>query len=187
MNILTYATPVSIRPDRIWSIGLYKGTTTHKNFSIQKEGVLQLLKPKHAPLVKLLGGSSSREVDKAEGCRVLGHPWIVSMGKSIHTGDDDDDDDDNDGDRSREEPITITSCDLLPDCACYLKLTLVGDLIDCGSHEVALCKVESMSVPTDGDCDGYSNDVGPEPDSEYLSTGLLRKMNIITKQGRVAE
>lgn len=170
MNILTYATPVSIRPDRIWSIGLYKGTTTHENFVTQKEGVLQLLKPEHAPIVKLLGGSSSREVDKAEGCKRLGFRWI-SKEMNVIVG--------NLGGVGKDNTMP---CDLLPNCACYLKLSLVGELIDCGSHDVALCKVESISVATEG-----SQIDGLEPDREYLNTALLREMKIITDQGRVAE
>ena len=165
MNILTYATPVSIQPDRIWSIGLYKGTTTHENFAIRKEGVLQLLKPKHAPIVKLLGGSSSKEVDKAEGCKNLGFPWIKA-------------DISNTSGNVEDTPKRTLPCDILPDCVCYLKLSLVGDLIDCGSHDVALCKVESIIVSDE------SNQSG---EMEYLNTALLREMNIITKQGRVTE
>ena len=166
MNILTYATPVSILPDRIWSIGLYKGTATHENFAIRKEGVLQLLKPQHAPIVKLLGGSSSKEVDKAEGCKSLGFSWIKADGNIMNT-------EGNVEDSSKTFP-----CEILPDCAYYLKLSLVGDLIDCGNHDVALCKVESMIV---ADKSNQSGEV------EYLNTALLRKMNIISNQGRLTE
>jgi flavin reductase (DIM6/NTAB) family NADH-FMN oxidoreductase RutF len=151
MNILTYATPVSISPDRIWSLGLYKGTVSHENFSKRGEGVLQLLSPKHAKVVKLLGGSSGRDVDKKSECCKLGMSWISS-----------------------EEDLP----DLLPDCSHYLRISRVGELIDCGSHEIAICKVESMFVPKDTD-----ESSGRKTN---LNTGQLRELGIITEQGRIA-
>ncbi|KAK1743739.1 hypothetical protein QTG54_005336 [Skeletonema marinoi] len=45
MNILTYASPVAIKPHRMWSISLYKGTLSHENFIKEKRGILQLLRP----------------------------------------------------------------------------------------------------------------------------------------------
>ncbi len=160
MNIVTYATPVSITPDRIWSIGLYKGTVTHENFSKSKKGVLQLLSPKHSKIVALLGGKSNRDVDKRLECEKLGFEWI-----SLSTS----------GDEDCVE--SSGNPEVLPDCACYLVISLVGDLIDCGSHDVALCKVESILV-------GNGQDA---PSRSYLNTASLRKMGIITEQGRVAE
>lgn len=167
MNVLTYATPVSVRPDRIWSIGLYKGTVAHEQFSKTGRGVLQMLKPQHAILVSLLGGSSGRDVDKREECAKLGFPWM----QHDHTGDKNNNCDDDD-DKMPE---------LLPDCACYLELSLIGSLVDCGSHDVALCKVKQMFVPDNQDS---SND---DNDDSYLNTRSLRKLGIITKLGRVAE
>jgi hypothetical protein len=41
MNILTYATPVGIQPNRIWCISLYKGTLSYDNFIRERQGVLQ--------------------------------------------------------------------------------------------------------------------------------------------------
>jgi len=151
MNILTYASPASVKPDRMWTIGLYKGTVAHENFSKTGTGVLQLLMPCHAKTVRLLGGSSSRDVDKSYECNLLGFPWIPS-----------------------DEPDMP---ELLPDCAYYLRLNLVGNLIDCGSHDVAVCKVEYMLVQGGKKAS----------DGDYLNTALLRKMGIITDQGRVAQ
>lgn len=159
MNILTYATPISIRPDRMWSIGLFKGTVAHENFKNEGKGILQLLKPSHAKVVPILGGKSGRDIDKRAECERLGHTWMKPSEIPFKEEDHD-------------------ACpELLPDCACYLKLELVGDLIDCGSHDLALCKVESILV----------NNGEEEPDTNYLDTASLRDMGIITKQGRVAE
>lgn len=153
MNILTYATPVSMRPDRVWSISLFKGTATHDNFSRTGRGILQLLAPCHAPAVRILGGSSSRDTNKKEECEKLGIAWTSS-------GIDD-------------------FPEVLSNCRYYLKLKRLGDMIDCGSHDVALCEVESMLVPGGDEAGGKE---GP-----YLNTGLLREMGIITEQGKVAE
>ena len=166
MNILTYATPISIKPDRIWSLGLYKGTVAHENFQRSGKGVLQLLSPSHAKLVKLLGGSSGRDVNKKDECEKLGFTWVKgesSLSASSSSSIENDD-----------------LPDLLPDCIHYMKLRQVGDLIDCGSHDLAICKVESMFVS-----DGTNIDGGTP--SQNLNTGTLRDLGIITEQGRVAE
>ena len=121
MNILTYATPVSISPDRLWTIGLYKGTVAHENFVARRRGVLQLLTNKHVPLVRCLGGTSGRDVDKSQVCADFGFPW---MENSI---------------QGEDQPCR------LPDCANYLTLDCI-QLWDGGSHDVALCRVTCMEV-----------------------------------------
>ena len=150
MNILTYATPVSVRPDRVWSIGLYKETLSYQNFLRTRSCVLQLLTEQHIPLIKLLGGSSGNQVNKQEECEKLGFIW---------------------GSLS----ATDESPSVLPDCAYYLKLSAIGELIDCGSHCVAICKVEEMLVSDD------------EKKTDYVSTAQLRDLGIITEQGRVVD
>lgn len=150
MNILTYATPVSVRPDRVWSLGLYKETLSYENFKRTGSCVLQLLTEKHVPLVKLLGGSSGRDVSKNEECTELGFQW---------------------GALQDEQGAPL----VLPDCAYYLKLSAIGEFIDCGSHSVAICRVEETFV---------SNE---DSKTEYVSTARLRDLGIITEQGRVAD
>lgn len=153
MNILTYATPISIRPDRIWSIGIFKGTVAYENFSITGEGILQLLSPQHSKLVKLLGGSSGKDVNKRLECAKLGMSWT-----SI-----------NDNDDGLPE--------VLPDCMHYLKIQKVGDLVDCGSHALAVCKIEAMFVSSNGDTSKR----------QHMKTADLRELGIVTEQGRVSE
>jgi flavin reductase (DIM6/NTAB) family NADH-FMN oxidoreductase RutF len=152
MNVLTYATPVSVRPSRIWSLGLYKETQSYVNFCQQKSCILQLLTERDIPLIKPLGGTSSadKSVDKETACRDLGCEWI-----SLPNAD-------------KSDP------NVLPDCVSYLKLTLQGDMIDCGSHVVAVCQVDEM----------YASDDAPP---QHLTTSTLRDLGIITAQGRVAE
>ncbi|KAL7527314.1 hypothetical protein ACHAXR_005699 [Thalassiosira sp. AJA248-18] len=170
MNILTYASPISIKPHRMWSISLYKGTMSHENFSREKKGVLQMLRPEHAhctgkmeeaatgELIRVLGGSSGRDVDKREVCTELGYAW-----EKLPEGEE----------GGAEWPH------VLPSCVYYLKLELVGDLIDCGSHDVALCKVVSMTS------DEEIENAADELDS--LSTRKLRDMSIISELGRIKD
>ena len=127
MNILTYASPVSSAPHRMWCISLYKGTLSHENFTRERRGVLQLLRPEHCSrcissegkgeageLIRLLGGSSGRDIDKRIACANLGYAWenLPRVGEE---------------DEAAWPPV-------LPSCLYYLKLELVGDLIDCGNH-----------------------------------------------------
>ena len=120
-----------------------------------KRGILQLLAPKQSKVVRLLGGSSGKEVDKREECKKLGFPWIVLDGEE-------------------EMPL------VLPDCVYYLELILIGDLIDCGSHDVALCKVNSMLIRDEA----KEDEIQQLP---YLNTASLREMGLITSAGRVAD
>lgn len=168
MNIVTYATPISIRPDRVWSIGLFKGTLSHQNFVKRRCGILQLLKDDQSSLVKVLGGRSGMEedVDKQCECASLGFPWAeLSAGEETELP--------SPSSSSSSLPL------ILPGCAYYMHLTLLGEgLIDAGSHDMALCRVDFMVKEEDDDA---------TTTSPYLSTGRLRKLGIITEQGRVAD
>jgi flavin reductase (DIM6/NTAB) family NADH-FMN oxidoreductase RutF len=143
LNILTYATPVSATPQRMWSVGLYKDTLSHANFMRTRSCVLQLLMEDHTPLVKLLGGTSGRNVDKSAECSKLGFELTEQRGKF----------------------------NLLPGCAYYIEMTGVGDVVDAGSHVVAICQVNEMLVSSD-------------KQKCYLSTARLRELGIINEQGR---
>ena len=167
MNILTYASPVSIKPHRMWCVSLYRGTMSHENFARERRGVLQLLRPEHATrhreggveggLIRVLGGSSGRDVDKRGICEKLGYAW-----ERLPEGGEDADD----GDWP----------EVLPSCSYYLKLQLVGDLIDCGSHDVALCEVVAMLS---------SDEVIEGAELDSLSTRGLRRDSIISEFGRI--
>ena len=153
MNIVTYASPASIQPDRLWSIGILKSSLSHTNFLRSKNGILQLLRPQHANLVRLLGGSSGLHVDKASACFECGLEW---------------------------QSIEATLPLVLPDCAHYLLLSCI-QVIDGGSHDIFICKVERMWETADG------QPSSKDEDDSYLSTRRLRQLGIITEQGRVAE
>lgn len=165
MNILTYATPVSVRPERVWSIGLYKETLSHANFKQEGHGILQLLCQPHSRLVPLLGGISGKDADKQKECERLGFP-LQSL--------------------TADSNLDLSLPLILPGCAHYLILSLVEKMYDAGSHDVAICKVESMwtSALTDKSSAASASTID---DLDYLSTGKLREMGIITEQGRVAE
>lgn len=134
----------------------------------ERRGVLQLLAPEHADcedtdesdknpgaLIRVLGGTSGKDVDKRFQCEKLGYVWSTL-----------------DGDGSRWPSV-------LPRCIYYLQLELEGDMIDCGSHEVALCRVVSMTS-------GNSIE-NAATELDYISTRKLRQMGVITELGRVAD
>jgi len=155
MNILTYATPVSVRPKRVWSIGLFKDTLSYENFARERQGILQLLSyDHHVPVVRLLGGRSGRDVDKQRACADLGCAWIDLDGEDFA---------------------------VLPHCVSYVKLSLMGELIDAGSHAVAACQVERMYE----ECTITESTTNKS--QHHLSTAKLRELGIITEQGRIAD
>lgn len=158
MNILTYASPASTTPKRMWTISLFRGTQTHENFLREKRGILQLLSSTHSNTVKLLGGSSSRNVNKGIGCASLGHGWVdypISGGKQVK---------------------------VLPGCVGYIHLALAGEMIDCGGHDVAICTVEEMMHEEGNDALGART-----TDTLHLSTAYLRTKGLISDMGRVVE
>jgi flavin reductase (DIM6/NTAB) family NADH-FMN oxidoreductase RutF len=129
MNILTYATPVSILPDRVWSIGLFRDTLSEENLRRTGVCVLQLLTDRHANAISLLGGTSGRDVDKKVECEKLGHVW-----------------------EDLDEQFQV-----LPGCASYLKMTVKGGVVDAGSHYIVpFCEVTKM-YSDNGDQDGNEN------------------------------
>jgi len=172
MNIITYATPVGIKPERIWTISIYKGTQTHHNFELQKRGVLQLLRRSHSPLVHLLGGKSGRDFDKKGGCAKLGFSWIKQQQQQQQQQTS------SQSSTAKEDEIM-----LLPNCKAYIKVSLQGDLIDAGVHSVALCRVEEMFVLDEEDNVLERCDV----DDPILNTKFLRDLGIISAAGRVIE
>jgi hypothetical protein len=108
-------------------------------------------------LIRALGGSSGRDVDKRRMCAELGYDW-----ERLPAGCDDDDD---------------YWPDVLPYCLYYLKLELVGDVMNCGSHDVALCRVLGMI--------SYEEEVIAGDELDILSTRELRERSIISELGRV--
>ena len=155
MNIVTYASPISIQPQRLWTIGILKNSLSHENFLLES-GILQLLRPQHAGLVKVLGGLSGRDVDKQQECRELGFEW-----------------------QSIDETNDLLPL-VLPDCSHYLKMTCIH-VVDGGSHNIFLCRVDKMWASHD------ESSSPKDEDDSYLSTRRLRRLGIITEQGRVAE
>ena len=193
MNLLTYATPVSIKPYRLWAIGLYKQTLTYKNFIRNKCCIMQLLTKKHIPIIKVLGGKSGSDIDKELAITNIDsslRPERMVCDESRQ------EEDDLDSDAKNEEDDRFANIKVLPGCSYYLKLTVMGDdmLIDGGeSHDIAICKVEEMLVvknPSSKD-EGTSNDSErqhqqqQQPEQQHLTTAKLRQLGVITEQGRI--
>lgn len=177
MNLLTYATPVAIRPNRMYALGLFKQTKSRDNFLREKTCILQLLSAsneQHIECIRLLGGTSGKDVSKEEE--------FASLGIELQELASDDDDDDAESTPPDELPK------VLPGCVRYLQLTMVGDEVteyDGGEncHDVVICRVDKMwtSSPLTSDS-GEAQSAG----NDHLSTGMLRELGLITEQGRIA-
>ena len=63
MNILTYATGVSMKPKK-YVLGVYLNTKTLENLNKNEHAVLQILTTDHINLVRLLGKRSGMNTDK---------------------------------------------------------------------------------------------------------------------------
>ena len=164
MNIVTYATPVSIRPERVWALGLYKETVSEENMSRSKECILQLLTEDHTSVIGLLGGTSGRDVDKEAECSKLGLEW-----QELNE------------DGTKDSTVYPK---VLPGCRTYLHLTLQGDFIDAGCHLIApYCKVERIWTSFSEE-DEDDEPLTEEESTLHLTTGRLRDLGLITKQGR---
>lgn len=91
MNIVTFATAVSVAPPKQWIVSLYHGTRTKDFFCSpngrRQEGVLQLLTPQHQSIVPILGKHSGYEpgYSKSQECARLDMAWIdVSWDTTVH-------------------------------------------------------------------------------------------------------
>ncbi|KAG2482795.1 hypothetical protein HYH03_018285 [Edaphochlamys debaryana] len=123
MNLVTYASPVAIKP-RMYAIGLYLGTLSHENFRHHKRGVLQVLQQQHVPLFQLLGKTSARDTDKLAAIEAAGFRFRERLGLAT-----------------------------LEDAACVMELEAASDFVPCGDHEVVLCRVtrfEDLAEGPDG-------------------------------------
>lgn len=176
MNIVTFATPVSVAPPKLWIVSLYTNTLTRRAFLDSKVAVLQLLTPSLKNVVPILGKRSGYEegYSKKDACAAAGHAWTSNEASQD----------------TSEKEIAIQNdshssigISLLPGCATYIRLTLLST-VEAGDHDVALCQVQATArwdsdtkrvVPTD--------DEGPPPTpldpSTALYTGLLRDEGII--------
>jgi hypothetical protein len=118
--------------------------------------------------VRLLGGKSGRDVDKIRECHRLGCT-IEELQVS---------------DSNKNDTVLYQ---LLSGCPSYLHLIAIGDIVDAGSHAVAICRVATMySMSTSTTTTSASKkDVPSSSSLEHLTTGTLRYLGIINEQGRV--
>ena len=135
MNIITFASPVSVAPPKLWIVSLYNNTLTRESFLSSKIGVLQLLSPKQSVLVPILGKRSGYEnnFSKRKACKETNNNEWISF--SLH--DEDFDIDAMTESKGRSLPLSL---DLLPNCACYIVIKLL-DVIAAGDHDACLVEV----------------------------------------------
>jgi hypothetical protein len=188
MNIITYVTPISIRPNRLYALGLYKKTLSRDNFLREKTCILQILSDgsdsdstdneeeehaSHISCVKLLGGQSGYDISKQLQLEGKDGIELQDLITSSIT-------------KENEDVGVELLPKVLPGCVQYLKLSLVGDgnIIEYddgeSSHDIVICKVDEMWTSSSSEQQNK-----PKP-QKYLSTGKLRELGIITEQGRIA-
>mmetsp|Transcript_68251 Transcript_68251/g.154404 ORF Transcript_68251/g.154404 Transcript_68251/m.154404 type:complete len:245 (+) Transcript_68251:79-813(+) len=180
MNILTYASPVGIRPKRTWVLSLYRATQTHANFLARGTGVLQVLREDHAQLIWHLGGtsSSSAEVDKRARCAELGFPWRPGPASgSSHDGPSED---------VLPSDEVLPSEEVLPGCAAYYRVRLLGELIDAGDHQVAYVALEDFFEEESacGPSDGTNTANGG---ADFMSSAFLREQGLVSAVGKAID
>jgi flavin reductase (DIM6/NTAB) family NADH-FMN oxidoreductase RutF len=175
MNIVTFATPVSVDPNqpKLWVVSLYHGTLTKDSFFQSGCGVLQLLTPRLKGLVDVLGKHSGYRAptrddspfyDKREESAKRGHPWVES-GPWMRVGN------------------AMGPADLIPRCASYVFLKHLGKQLDAGDHVVVLCKVlatgrwdEDKGAIVDAE---INQPPVPQDQRSALYTGQLREEGLL--------
>ena len=151
MNLITYASPIAIKPHEIWALSLFKGTVSHENFAFHKKGILQQLTKSHLNTINLLGKQSGRHVNKLDELETLGHKL------------------------SRIQHSNIPELDLPPlqvfyDSPLLIELeSLDTPPLDLGDHWLYLAKVERY----------YKHHDSALPVMEPLYTDFLRQQGII--------
>eukprot|EP00979_Chaetoceros_neogracilis_P008866 scaffold1987_cov236-Chaetoceros_neogracile.AAC.6 len=167
MNIVTFATPVSVNP-RLYMISLYHGTMTRDAFLSNKYAILQLLDKKQKDLVPILGKRSGYDYkqgyDKQIECSERGFPWIkLDVGKTQWNAD-----------LGEDAKKAFQEMKLLPDCQSYIQLELMDTM--------------EADAAADDDSDDANNDggtvtsmpaKGDKNKDSVLYTGYLRKIQIL--------
>eukprot|EP00752_Nemacystus_decipiens_P001236 g1235.t1 len=153
MNIVTYASPVGIKPEPLWMISLFKSTLSYENFVREGWGVLQLLRRKHTPLVPILGQNGGRDTDKAGRSAGQALPW--------------------DQHQPSCQVLTVPqSVALVPDCMSYMTLHMVSKQ-PAGDHDAVICRIGSIAGPNE------DKQASASSESETLDTRHLREAGII--------
>jgi flavin reductase (DIM6/NTAB) family NADH-FMN oxidoreductase RutF len=166
MNILTYATQVSIKPKPLWALSLYKGTLSHDNFIAKGWAILHLLSPEKHSVVSILGKTSGRDVNKMAGLKAAEQnllaldvlPEIVSGGLQ----------------ESKQHVNVFSDSPVI----LWVKRSKDHDIIDAGDHDVILCEVVECFRNSDRSAGSSSVDV-VDDSIRYLETKTLRDMKII--------
>ena len=144
MNIVTYVSAVSIKPEALWALSLYKSSLSYEIFTRQGWGLLQLLNDDLANVVPILGKQSGRDVDKLS---IINQQNIASLSliplnelPSI------------------ENPLKISSLSKSNDSPSsssfisvfkespvilFLEKSQVHPVIDVGDHDLILCRIRS--------------------------------------------
>lgn len=152
MNIMTYAYPVSIKPQPLWALSLYQDTLSYENFIREGWGALQLLSQRHQDIVDLLGNTSGYYKNKIEELKTKGFQ-LETVDLSMYT-----------------RPNKPLSLELLSDALYCLQVEQGdNDIISAGDHDVMLCNIVKVLESQD-------KNVLSVP---RLTTGYLRQIGLL--------
>jgi flavin reductase (DIM6/NTAB) family NADH-FMN oxidoreductase RutF len=181
MNIVTFATAVSVAAPKLWAVSLYHNTLTKDSFLASGSGVLQLLSSSSKSssstntsnqkyLVPVLGkrsgyddtASTGTYLSKKDESGKLGFGWIRP---------------------NPDDFACPADLELLPECCTYISLRL-QQIIPAGDHVVALCEVIDTGVwnqatKTVVSCANVVDAPQVFDPSSALYTGQLREEGII--------
>lgn len=162
MNIVTFVSAVSIKPEPLWALSLYKSSLSYELFLKNGWGLLQLLHgDKHTTAVMLLGKKRGRDTNKLS---LLNDIDIDLESIPLHS-----------------LPVEAKSTDgLIPSSAhisvlkespvvVFLEKSQAHPVVDVGDHDLILCRVRSS----------FSVNGGAVTAQSALMTQTLRDLGLI--------
>jgi flavin reductase (DIM6/NTAB) family NADH-FMN oxidoreductase RutF len=166
MNIVTYVSAVSIKPEPIWALSLYKSSLSHELFTRQGWGLLQLLNEDlaHPIVVSVLGKQSGRDIDKLS---IINQQNIASL-SSIQLSD-----------LPIQHHLSATTSSPPSSCISVfqqspvilcIEKSQIHPVIDVGDHDLILCKIRSSFCLNSG---------GSQKPMPILMTQKLRDLGLL--------
>lgn len=165
MNIITYVSAVSIQPEPLWALSLYKTSLSHELFMRQGWGLLQLLSEDIASVVPILGKKSGRDVDKLSllnsenGINLQAIPLsYLPLQHSLIS------------DNTYRSSTVISVLKDSP-VIVFIEKSETHPVIDVGDHDLIICRIHSSFC--------IDSEEGSDSPSSVLMTQILRDRGLL--------
>eukprot|EP01031_Cornospumella_fuschlensis_P042467 gene42467-51878_t len=114
---------MSLGPNEIWSLSLFKNSLSLENFDRTGKGVLQQLIFDQLDTVPILGKMSGRHIDKLAKLKRLGHSMAII-------------------DDVADVPVSFSGIEVMERCPSFICLERLSSIppTDVGDHWVYFCK-----------------------------------------------